>query len=115
MQARRNFASVGSNFATILPCSSHHLLFFLLEFLNFCAKKPDFIVLLVRFSPNNEHDDANTIKNDDVGGGGGDALLLLRNSHISKNVNLLMGLGAGDVLVDVCGSPRYGHYHVNLK
>ena len=55
--------------------------------------------ILFRFSPNNEQDDANTIKNDDIGVS--DALLLLRNSHISKNVNLLTSLGAGDVLVNV--------------
>ena len=56
-------------------------------------------MFVLRFSPNNEQDDANTIKNDDVGVS--DTLLLLRNSHISKNVNLLTSLGAGDVLATV--------------
>ena len=60
--------------------------------------------MVFRFSPT-EHDDANTIKNDDGGGVGGYDLIL-RNSHISKNISLLISLGAGDVIVDICCSPK---------
>ena len=76
--------------------------------------------MVFRFSPT-EHDDANTIKNDDGGGVGGYDLIL-RNSHISKNISLLISLGAGDVIVDICCSPKalpgdlsnvLAHFHIS--
>ena len=42
-------------------------------------------------------DDTHTIKNEESD------TLLLKNSHISKNVTLLLSMNAGDVLVQVCG------------